>query len=302
MNVFNLNLWKRIWKALIGAVFLLLVFALPLERKVSAAPLMQTISFVNITDVRDGSFVVTWETNTASDGYVDWGTSTPPGNTAADSVASTTTHLVQLSGLNPSTTYYFQVRSGTTTDDNGGAYYSVTTGPSLSLPVGTKILYGTMYAVGGVTPVANGIVYIRLVDNDGSGSPGNSQWASARTDSSGLWSTNIASLRTNDLSAFFSFSDVSDNYQGVWQGGAQGLVGEVGAELYFPLPSSYPLQKNMTLDGNPTAIQLTHLEVQAAGDGPGREVSLSVLLAIAGLCLFAGYLAVRRTVSRGGGR
>jgi hypothetical protein len=54
------------------------------------------------------------------------------GDTRIDSTL-VTEHCVFIGGLQPSTTYYFEVQStdeslNTTTDDNGGAYYDFTTG------------------------------------------------------------------------------------------------------------------------------------------------------------------------------
>jgi phosphodiesterase/alkaline phosphatase D-like protein len=101
----------------------------------AAAPDRQgALHKVYITDVRDNQFVVSWTTDTPSNGQVEWGTTTALGSTTADGVASTTTHYVVITGLAPSTVYYFQVRSGSLVDNNHGSYYTVTTGrESLSM-------------------------------------------------------------------------------------------------------------------------------------------------------------------------
>ncbi len=139
----------------VGDVALLSVIPL------AAAPRLLVFHPVYITDVNDNSFVVSWTTDEASAGQVDWGTAPESlTTTTADLMTEdTTTHYVIIGGLTSGETYYFQVRSGGETDDNGGAYYSVTTGPTLGLP-GSKTVWGYAYASDGTTPLPNAIVYL----------------------------------------------------------------------------------------------------------------------------------------------
>lgn len=206
-----------------------------------------SIGEIQVTNLRDGSFVVSWTTDTPSDGRVDWGLTTPPGNTTYDSVVDTTTHYVTVSGLSPGTTYFFQLRSGSVIDNNNGSYYQVTTGPTLSIPNPGKTLWGYVYQADGSTPVPNAIVYIQLQDSDGLGSPDHSQWASARADASGIWSFDLANLRTTDGSAYFSFSDGVDALRMAWNGGSQGHSGSPEDPIVSLIPSTYPAQIDQVL-------------------------------------------------------
>jgi hypothetical protein len=280
---FNILVFPRprvLVSAFAGAVLLAATLFLVNAR---AAPAAQAISNVLITDVRDGSFVVSWVTDTLTDGHVDWGTSTPPGMTVSDSEVSTTTHYVTISGLSADTTHFFQIRSGSTTDDNGGAYYSVTTGNSFLPQAPGRIVFGTMFEANGTTPVENAIVYIRVRDNDGSDSAGNSQWGSARTNASGIWFFELNNLRTEDAGAAFEFSNDTDEVQFVWQGGVYGLVGESGDERVYAAPNDYPAEFDMALDADPTSIQLIRL-----GGFTGGSIPTAILLsAAAGVGLVA---------------
>lgn len=135
------------------ALLLLLSSTLP----VLAAPV---ISNVTTTNLRDVSFTVSWITDVASTGSVNYGTSAALGTTANDdrgAAVSSTTHHVTISGLSPNTLYYFDVISGSTTDNNGGSHYAVTTGPTLALP-GSDTVYGQVYKSDGTTPATGAIV------------------------------------------------------------------------------------------------------------------------------------------------
>jgi hypothetical protein len=247
--------------------------------------LRQTVNRVYVSNVYDGGFTVSWTTDTATDGHVDWGTTTSLGNTTSDSVGSTTTHYVEVTGLSASTPYYFQVRSGSTTDDNGGAYYTVTTGPTLGLVTPGKTVWGYIYESDGSTAVPNAIMYLQVQDADSAGSSGNSQWITARTDGSGVWSYDLSSLRTADAGSYFTFTDGGDDLRLVAQGGSVGTEGEVGAEWIETVPGSYPAQFDATLNDTPNAVQVQNLTASS------RAGMWSVL----GLLLVGGLWILKRS-------
>jgi hypothetical protein len=85
------------------------------------------ISAVSVTDITETTAEISWTTNTTSDSRVNYGTTnTTLGWTEYDPTEGTT-HNIILEGLTQGTKYYFEVQSGTATDDNGGAFYSFTT-------------------------------------------------------------------------------------------------------------------------------------------------------------------------------
>jgi hypothetical protein len=94
------------------------------------------ISNVSYTVTEPTAANITWTTDNISDSRVNYGTTHTLGGIVYTS-SYVTSHLIRLEGLNPDTTYYFEVQSTkgneTSTDNNGGAYYSFRTPPP---PVG----------------------------------------------------------------------------------------------------------------------------------------------------------------------
>lgn len=240
-----------------------LIFLQSASQATAAPNADPVINKVYITDVRDGSFVVSWTTDIPSDGKVTWGTSTPPGNLVTDSIASTTTHYVTISGLTQNTDIYFEVGSGATVDNNSGSYYYVKTGPTLTPPGGSKTVWGTMYQPDGTTPVPDAIVYLQLQDGDGLGSLAPSQWVSARTSSGGVWSYNLVNVRTGDLSAYYTFTDGVDKLRIVGQGGIAGSKGVEPNPWIITLPTTYSYQVDVILTANPTVVRMVSYEAHS---------------------------------------
>ena len=207
------------------------------------APDAVTIYKVYVSGVRDTNFTVSWTTDAATDGYVDWGPTTALGATTADAVIGTRTHHVTIppepNKLTASTTYYFRVRSGGATDDNMGDLYTVMTGALLSPSSAGRIVWGYVYQPGGTMPAPDTVVYLQLQDANGSGSAGASQWVATRTDSAGVWSYSLNNIRTGTAGAYFSVTDSADKLHIIARGGSLGA-----AELTMTLPASaaYPAQ------------------------------------------------------------
>jgi hypothetical protein len=113
-------------QAPIIAGLLLLVLILP-QLALADGPEITNVSVPNVTGT---TAIITWVTNSSSDSRVNYGTTTGLGTIVSDN-STVNNHLILLQGLNPGTIYYFEVEStdasGTSTDNNGGAYYSFTT-------------------------------------------------------------------------------------------------------------------------------------------------------------------------------
>lgn len=74
----------------------------------NAAPI---ISNVHVENVQAGSAQIKWTTAEASTSQVDYGLTSGYGSTTTEDAAQTTSHVVQLIGLSPNTTYHYRVRS-----------------------------------------------------------------------------------------------------------------------------------------------------------------------------------------------
>lgn len=238
---------------LTGIMLLSMLASLPAQ---PAAAATNAIGNVTISNVRDVSFVVSWITNTPTDGSVSYGTTMALGNTATDTIGSTTSHYVTVSGLTQLTTYYFQVTSGAETDPT---IYQVTTGPQIiTSPIFS--VYGYVYSdVAKLIAAPNVIIYMYLINNDGAGSPGTSQLVSARTNASGLWSYQMINARTSDLSSTFTITAGGDNMQVSAQGGIVGTYG-LTTPWVFAIPTGATNLRrvgDIVLSDVPTAVMLS---------------------------------------------
>ncbi|USN54037.1 MAG: fibronectin type III domain-containing protein [Candidatus Nomurabacteria bacterium] len=137
-----------------------------------------TISNVATSQIGTQTVTITWETDELSDstiGYsdtpADFGTTIGVA-TLMDNEAGVGVHRVILTGLDPSTTYYFRVRSedpggNSATDSDGGDGYTVTTlsGPAIS-NVSTQEVSNTEASISWLTDVESDSHVFYSVNSD----------------------------------------------------------------------------------------------------------------------------------------
>lgn len=194
---------------------------------------------VRVSNVRDVYATVSWLTEGYAHGEVRYGTTPALDQVAYDDRGAShmgRTHYVGLTGLSPATTYYFDVVSDGAVDDNGGAHYQVTTGPTLSPPTSDAV-WGLVYQDDGMTPATGAIVYIQVRDANDVGSPGGSAYLSSLVSELGFWFANLSNTRTADLGAYFAYSPSGDQVVLEAEGARMGratLTVDTGADSPAP--------------------------------------------------------------------
>lgn len=292
-----MNVLNRFSKLLLntGGIGLVLAILLCAIGPATAAPDL-ALHKVYVTNVREGTFTVTWTTDLPSNAIVRYGTTTALGNTAVDPVSGITTHEVVLTGLMANTTYYFEVESGGVVDNNSNNYYTAKTAALLggSPPSPAATVWGYVYLANTTTPVPYTLVYLRLIDDDGQDTTGSSQWVSARADDTGVWGYTLGSDRSEDLAVYFKYTADADTIQIAWQGGPAGTVGAPGSE-YYDLVPGIDTQIDIELDGDPTAITAHTFSASSQAPAGQWQAGLLALLLLAVIALLGMQL---RLVSR----
>ncbi len=94
------------------------------------------ISAIATSSVSNTAAAISWTTNESSDSTVFYSTSAIFSNPIeiSKNSDSTTSHTISLTGLTMGTNYYFYVKSGVATDNNGGSYYNFQTTADTAAP------------------------------------------------------------------------------------------------------------------------------------------------------------------------
>ncbi|MBI5305488.1 MAG: fibronectin type III domain-containing protein [Chloroflexi bacterium] len=171
-----------------------------------------SITQVQVTNLRDTSATISWVTDRAAQGWVNFGTASALGNTAYDdrnALTVATSHHVTLFNLSPNTTYYFDLVSDSTVDNNKGAHYTFKTGAILGLP-SSDVIYGQVFKPNSTTPAEGALVYITITDQNKTGTTGTSASLSAVVDRFGYWQANLGNLRQSSSSGYYAYSSNGD--------------------------------------------------------------------------------------------
>ena len=236
---------KRAWR-----VAMTLILTAGLTIGLVTAPGSAAIEEHQLTNVGDKQFTVTWISDAAEVGQVNWGTDPGTLDQTADddrgAATSDDTHHVTIQGLAANTDYYYEIVSGGVTYDNGGAPYQVTTGPGLAFVLPATVITGTVYLMDGTTPALGAIVYLQV-------GAASSQWLSATSNAAGTWAMPIDAIRTDDFQAYYAYTDASPlTLEGL--GGVEGSdtetttvgVAKVGAPDLVLFPNQPPTVENVT--------------------------------------------------------
>ena len=175
---------------------------------------------VEISNITDKSFTVSWLTQEPAIGLVKYGENNQVELVARDvrdpitgENRPYTTHMVQIVGLTPNSSYSFEIQSGNKTFDNNGSPYSIKT--AALVPVEQTVgrqgvqISGTVLDPSG-QPAEHAIVYIRSAEM----SP-----LAALVDLTGVWTVNMTFARTKQLDQYYSYNPDRVSFEAIIQGG-----------------------------------------------------------------------------------
>jgi LPXTG-motif cell wall-anchored protein len=162
---------------------------------------------VEITNVTDTSFTVSFVTDEATAAFIKYGTTATALNSQVsddrDQISGTvgtyTTHYISLRELQPNTTYFFTLGTGSSKFDNAGQPYSIKTANRGGNPGPALTIYGTVKGAQS-EPASGAIVYAQI--------DGVTKLSSLVKDS-GSWSIPLSNARTVDGTSYAKISSTS---------------------------------------------------------------------------------------------
>ena len=147
---------------------------------------------MKITNLSDNSFTITYQTDTAATGSINYGKSKELGNIQLEDLPKNV-HSITVEKLSPGTKYYLVVISGQNTFLNNGVPFEISTGPSISSPGDQQtIIKGKIILPDGNAP-NEALAYL---------STDNSQLMSTTAEKDGEFNFSLKRLRTDDLSSY----------------------------------------------------------------------------------------------------
>ncbi len=188
--------------ALIGGTIALVKTGVLFPIRASGSDEPQAVQVSNVTDT---SFTVSYTTDSPAVGSVTYGPTTTFGSvsldvrdTAGNESQPHTIHQITVTHLQPQTTYQFGIISGSTTFTNNGSPYSISTAPSgTSTPDKQSPITGRVINPNGNAPV-EAIVYLTAPD---------SQLLSELVKPDGTYSIPIDTLRQSQLATFLPINN-----------------------------------------------------------------------------------------------
>ncbi|HEX5416337.1 MAG TPA: hypothetical protein VFZ25_11770 [Chloroflexota bacterium] len=201
-------------RALLSLFIVSVLIASTRGRDASADTSGLSIESVQVTNLGDRGFYVTWTTDQlASSGAILYGTNPSSLISLVPEVmgprADVHRVFVQPAAA-PGTAVYFDVRSGTTVDNDDGSHYRVTLGQSIGSYPSPVTASGQVMQSDGRTAAVGVLVTLWAIDYSGLdgvpvGGTATSLPLSALTDSAGKWSLSVEP-RTADGNAFFKYT------------------------------------------------------------------------------------------------
>lgn len=164
-----------------------------------------------VANVRATSFTVLWSTDTDTTGQILYGSAATLGSTVQDvrGGVSSSTHYVDVTGLQPNTNYFFDVQSGSAIDNNQGQHYQIKTGPEIGAPPSNNAVVGSVLNPGGTSPAAGALVWATVRDGNTQGTSGASQLLAVLAGQDGRFRLGMQP-RVPDFTTYFQYSNEGD--------------------------------------------------------------------------------------------
>lgn len=215
---------------------------------------------IKLTNVSDTGFTVSFLTDEATVGFVKYGTAVGQLKSQAsddrDQLTGTvnkfTLHHVTVRGLNPATTYYYALGTGSRSDyDNNGSPFTTATAARSGAPSAARTVYGSVSTAAG-NPADGSVVYISI--------PGIGDMSSL-VKNSGSWAVPLSNARTADGSQYATIQD-DDSMSILVQGTSLSLTSQVNVLVSDSQPVA-----SITLGQN-TVTVLPPVDLETEGTEP----------------------------------
>ncbi len=184
-----------------------------LSSEVASSPVTSSVTgekSIKVTNLTDTGFTVVWLSKEKEKGSVNYGTSKSNlNNTARDtrdglvSQGEYYVHNIDVSKLQPETTYYYEVLSGKNTYDNSGAKYSIDSFATLSSPPAFKSIKGKFSSM---PSHGEGILIASIEDADETGTLGKSLPISSVIGDAGLFTLTVSNSWSTDGTKYFEYT------------------------------------------------------------------------------------------------
>lgn len=256
------NLLNKRIPSLLGMLFLVLMvglvswFGKNYTQILSKASAGETPKNVQISNITDTSFTVSFVTDDKVMAAIAFGDASSSGQVVFDDRDKTTNtptayqaHVISLTNLNPVTKYYFAIQSGSTTFTNNNLPYEVTTAASnLITPSNQPPITGTINLPDGSIPL-EALAYVSTDD---------SQILSVLVKADGSYSLPLSSMLTKDLTANVSLNPDTVLHMTIVNSNSQSqvslLASRTSAVPLVTLSRNYDFTLNTTLPlENPAA-------------------------------------------------
>ena len=221
---------------------------------------------IRISNLTDSGFTVSFITDEATVGHIKYGTDAKKINSQSsddrDQLSGTVdkynVHHITVRGLEPNSTYYYTLGTGSGNFDNNGQPFTIKTAQRAGVPSAAKTIYGSVVSPSG-SPAEGVVVYVKA---EGVGE------MSSLVKSSGSWAIPLSNARMADGSTYAQITD--DSILTIF---VQGATASLTSEITTITANAQPVD-NITLG---QSQNLTNKSITAAKTPPNLTNSVKTI-------------------------